>query len=612
MIERSKKSRREKSLLGSLKVSLGEFRCDGSTVLHEVAQNLFEGLSTPISLSCEILLRYGELKQLLEKTIDPLMYNDPLKFRDDYQAVSFLKKVPFEIQGVDREKTAYEKFLLSEEQCRATNHRIRTKQFSLQRSDSLEGRAYRIAVDYIAEVLGNFSSREWLLSCRFGPGTFNHSLTRGTSSLYDKLQVNPSVSKDMEDLGRLLVMSSPPWARSLTGFEDEGFWPFVDETMLDVVPGNRVAFVPKNAITHRSIAIEPLLNVYAQLGIGAMLRRRLKRAGIDLNDQSVNQAAAEVGSRNSSLATIDLSSASDTVAREVVRLFLPDQWFNPMDLCRSKVGSIYGKSIWYEKFSSMGNGFTFELETLIFKSLAHAACVVTGTDPNLVSVYGDDIVLPEDSYETLEDILTFFGFSLNGKKSYSKGYFRESCGKDWFDGLDVRPFFVDELPTRAVALFRLANGLRRASYRRHNRNGCDVRLHNAWRSVLFRLPKAVVRSVRVPAHAGDSDGIISDWDEAQASPFVVPSRDGWEGWFAPRYTAVPVKVLQESNFLGAVASLLYRCKDGSKHSYLPWDVRKDYRIEAFSSAPPRQGRDYVYLLKTNAFYGNWTQLGPWR
>lgn len=600
MEHRTRVPKRLKSLWGSLAATAQETKVDGVAVLSKVATELFESLQTPVSLSCEILLRYGEIAQLARKTVDPKDYNDQAKFADDYQAISFLRKVPFQnVEGLSPEAEAKKKFFEAEAQCKETNHRIRTFLAKPERASAVARQAFCLAVSAIREVLGDVvSSAEWLSGCRFGPGAFNHPSVSGLTSIYDKLQVCPSVTRDFREAGAVLVMSSPSWARSVTDTEVEGFWPFVSPDLLHETPGNRVTFVPKTATTERAIAIEPLVNIYAQLGLGRMIRRRLDAvAHIDLNDQSLNQQLAREGSIRGFLATIDLSSASDTVARELVRALLPEAWYKVLDITRSKVGVLDGTPFVYEKFSSMGNGFTFELESLIFWALSRSACVIAGT-PEMVSVYGDDIVVPVDAYDTLEEILTFFGFTFNKAKSFKSGPFRESCGKDYYNGCDVRPFLQTEVPEEVQDLFTLANGLRRlASRRLHPYMGCDVRFRRAWKSVVSALPRCIASHVRVPAHAGDSDGLVCNWDEAQISSFVLRDSGGMEGWFAPRMNPTPIGARKVSNFEGAVASLLYRAKDGFGSDY--------------ASADPRQGRDVTFELRNGAYYGPWTDLGPW-
>jgi hypothetical protein len=587
-----------------------DFRAPSGT-LKSVAVDLFESLNTPISLSCEILLRYDEVEQLVRKTVNPRDYSLPTRFRDDYQAVSFLKKAPLEIEGVDPLVTAKEKFFDAEVSCGETNMRFRALCAGIKNASPQVEVAITAAALEVQRVLGSHvNSREWLDACRFGPGAFNHSEARGLTSLYDKLQVSPSVSHDMAEIGALLVQSQPQWARSVTNCEIDGFWPFVTREEMSLVPGNRIAFVPKTAVTHRTIAIEPLMNVYAQLGLGKLMRRKLRlKCGLDLDDQVPNQEMACRGSIDGSLATIDLSSASDTVARELVRFLLPHEWFERLDLCRSKVGLLDGKWLRYEKFSSMGNGYTFELETLIFWSLAISCVKLLELDPFEVRVYGDDIIVPSEAYDFLVEVLTFCGFTANSSKSFRDGPFRESCGKDFYDGLEVRPFFQKESLDGVETLFRLANGIRRTAFRRARNLGCDAQLRRPWISVVKALPRTIAQNLRVPAHAGDSDGLVCNWDESQTSPFVISNDRGWEGVSGLRLQATPLEVRRPTNMLGVIAAMLYRLKD--ERTLGDPDLK---HLDDPSSAPssPRQGRDFEYQLRSKAFYGPWSDFGPWR
>jgi hypothetical protein len=92
----------------------------------------------------------------------------------------------------------------------------------------------------------------------------------------------------------------------------------------------------------------------------------------------------------------------------------------------------------------MGNGYTFELETLIFVLLSICACDEVGVSSKDVSVYGDDIIIPVEAYDVLKEVLETCGFTINEDKSYHEGPFRESCGEDYFRGINVRPFLVRE------------------------------------------------------------------------------------------------------------------------------------------------------------------------
>lgn len=231
--------------------------------------------------------------------------------------------------------------------------------------------------------------------------------------------------------------------------------------------------VPKTSVIDRVACKEPELNMYCQKAVGDFIRQRLKRNGIDLNDQTVNQVLAREGSMDGSLATIDLSSASDSVTISLVQAILPLEWSMLLMELRSPNTwvpahtSEDGSSIeahWHinEMISSMGNAFTFELESLLFWLLTRACAYFTRTQGR-ISVYGDDIICPSGLRDSVESTLEFFGFTLNPSKTFWDGNFRESCGKHWFSGVEVTPFYVKRVPTRLSDWCLLLNHLRQWS-----------------------------------------------------------------------------------------------------------------------------------------------------
>jgi hypothetical protein len=228
-----------------------------------------------------------------------------------------------------------------------------------------------------------------------------------------------------------------------------------------VSDGNKVVFVPKDAKTERSIAAEPSVDSFIQLGIGRLMRNRLRRFGVDLDSQELNRDLARYGSLTGKVATVDLSMASDTVSKAVVDYLIPDDWLEPMKCCRSASWRRGGDRGYYHKFSSMGNGYTFEMETLIFYAIALAVAEDVGTPPWEVSTFGDDITIGVECLPLLSKSLVFCGFKVNEDKTFGSGPFRESCGKDYFFGTNVRPYFVRSLLrcTRDVAKFH--NGILR-------------------------------------------------------------------------------------------------------------------------------------------------------
>lgn len=217
------------------------------------------------------------------------------------------------------------------------------------------------------------------------------------------------------------------------GFRGEGMVRLVDQSVL--------LTVPKKTEIDRVIAKEPECNALLQRMYGLHIRKRLLKVGIDLETQVPNQDLAFLGSVTGRWATIDFSSASDTLTCQLVLLLLPPEWFEVLDALRVKETRIGNHTHELELFSSMGNGFTFELETLIFLALARAVCYFSGVKGKIL-VYGDDVVIPTKAARRYMRVSRFFGLKPNLDKSMVDGYVRESCGKYYHCGRDVTPFYV--------------------------------------------------------------------------------------------------------------------------------------------------------------------------
>lgn len=561
---------------------------------------MWETLDTPLSLGLSLLVKNGQVIDALGIDFDPKRYLDQewRTARDDYQAVSFIRKFPFEMEGIDRTAAAWEKFQKAEEQCRITNERFRAAR--LRGFPPRVDAVITIASRKIASWLGKLDAGAWALRCRFGPGA--DALNKGAAAtVYHKLS-RLSVTPDFEDGALGLVRSHPAWEQSLLGESQEALDGMSIASvrtrvrqLLQVVPGNRVTFVPKSALIDRTIAIEPGLNIYAQLGLGALIRGRLKKVGLDLDQQFPNQELAREGSVNGEIATIDLSMASDTVATELVRELLSyrpqgapaasaARWLTALEWCRSKKGTIsiegVERSFRYEKFSSMGNGFTFELESMIFYALA-LACAEVNAEKRLqwIRAYGDDIAIPVTCVRLLEEVLAFCGFSVNTQKSYSEGVFRESCGADFLNGRNVRPYFLKEKDETAAGLFRLANGIRRVAFRRNLGIGCDRQLRPVWVHVLDRIPNSL-RDLTVPFRPvecltpsgmrplpwadveSEDGGLAVSHDEAMSSRYVTFARDYQAGWYYAALKARPLSKRYDTNFELLKLYGLYACRDG--------------------------------------------------
>lgn len=230
------------------------------------------------------------------------------------------------------------------------------------------------------------------------------------------------------------------------------------------VEGSRLSFVPKSTRIARTICTEPLLNMMFQKGVSAILERRLQTFfGISLKkldgkypQAEHNAQLAHLGSITGGFATIDLSSASDTIAYSMVRDLIDPANFSWLDKTRSPAAVIPdGATVQLHMVSSMGNAFTFPLQTAIFAAIVHAVYRLHGLHPvgpgrgcsGNFGVFGDDIVVDTRVYTAVLQALEMFGFTPNVDKSFGTGDFRESCGHDYYCGYFVRGVYLHNLET---------------------------------------------------------------------------------------------------------------------------------------------------------------------
>jgi hypothetical protein len=191
------------------------------------------------------------------------------------------------------------------------------------------------------------------------------------------------------------------------------------------------------------------------------MRYRLREWGLRLNDQDYSVSAMERLARQRDCATIDLSAASDSVAFEVVQWLFPAEWVAVLNAIRSPMYTLDKGKTWtsYEKFSSMGNGTTFPLESALFYALAQACTQIAGGSKQNIRVYGDDIVVEKRTAGLLIEALSFLGFRTNTDKTFVFGRFHECCGVDIYDNVDVRPVYLRQVPKAPDEVANLHNRL---------------------------------------------------------------------------------------------------------------------------------------------------------
>ena len=187
-------------------------------------------------------------------------------------------------------------------------------------------------------------------------------------------------------------------------------------------------------------------------GLGRVIEERLRNYGYDIKRlQPVHGELARFGSLTGSLVTADQSLASDNITCQLVDALLPRKWANACKFGRIGKMVLNGNELVTPTFSTMGIGFTFPLQTLIFLCLLLAIRDHCKLDEQaVVSVFGDDLIYATEMHSLVADVFPSLGLVLNADKTFATGDFRESCGHDYFRGVDVRPFHLGRASTKGA------------------------------------------------------------------------------------------------------------------------------------------------------------------
>ena len=504
-------------------------------VLHA----LCEQIGTPRALSVKMLSANGEWAGLQELRVVPANYDCPEAMWKDALVTELLRKCDLETT-VDKRAAAVRTFWECEARNKRTNDRLSRFLPNPGYLDNWDAKDESVA-EFIAQwrkdvklIVGQLPTD---LTPRFSGGA-TYADTGDLKTIPDKMSSTPTLYQGTRCL--LPFWHETAWAHALLCDRP---WQSDPRT----VRGNIFFTVPKDGTKFRGCCKEASISVAYQLDAGRILRRRLRRIGIDLKEgQDRHKALACQASIDGSLATIDMSNASDTVCRVLVQLLLPEQWHELLTSLRASHTRLDGRFVRLEKFSSMGNGFTFELETLVFATLARRIVAAEGGDPDCVTCYGDDLIVPTEHCDSVLAALAFFGFEPNKKKTFVEGRFRESCGGDFFDGVPVRAVNLEEIPDEPQKWIALANGLRRVA---GGDDLCPTRwdiVRTAWQRCVGNIP-SVIRRCRGPSYLGDIvlhdtpdrwswvtgpvRGYDNTWDTRPLLAYLpIPSVLPWHHW----------------------------------------------------------------------------------
>jgi hypothetical protein len=244
--------------------------------------------------------------------------------------------------------------------------------------------------------------------------------------------------------------------------------------------------VPKDARGPRLICVHPAEAIWVQQGLRRSLERAIgayrfargpwPRGHVNFDDQTVNGRIALLSSRSRRYATIDMKEASDRISDQLVQILF-GSWYSWFGSCRAqkveipyydRKGQVYDTDL--HCYAAMGNATTFPVQSLVFWAICVASLQRQGLhQPGSVFVFGDDIIVPSAAAEEVINDLESFGLVVNRRKSFYRGAFRESCGVDAFNGVNVSPIrwklslYADTLP-ELQALSDLGMRLRMSGY----------------------------------------------------------------------------------------------------------------------------------------------------
>ncbi len=367
----------------------------------------------------------------------------------------------------------------------------------------------RVQAEKDLDCLKDWSWYDYLDNAGLITGPGSSLFSQGQNSFFEKLFINRLVTTDI-NLHTELMRYYARTNRSLLAAERQR--QTLTGEVATVVNYSRLGVVRKNAKTDRTICTEPNLNMIFQRALGEGINHALRvHYGYDEALQpDRNREHARTGSLYGDLCTIDLSSASDTISLALCKAILPSWIFAAITDCRSPNTLLDDELIPLAMVSSMGNGFTFPLETYIFSVITRVTAAEHGlafrrfdhdrVDAGNYGVFGDDIICPSVLFDSLNLRLEMCGFIPNREKSYAHGYFRESCGTDWYGGYDVRGVYlkrIDRVQDRYSAFNRLVRWGLRNQFTLYNT--LSVLLSDGWRQCVIPASDPDVEGYKVPA-----------------------------------------------------------------------------------------------------------------
>lgn len=437
--------------------------------MNKCIMDLLEDFNTSRSLALAISFRnesYKTVDLCLLKELDPYHFDDAHSLHVHKQSIALFKKSSYIAYDGDAIAESMDHFFKVDSECLVSDYQVRT----------LKGQQWEIvntAREIMSNILGEIPKYDEIFR--------ELVITSGSVGGIGGDDVN--IVTKLEDFAQL------PVSRAATPFlsyllKD----PLVASIYRNNVPADYAELfsVPKQYNKVRVAAKSQIGNMLLQRPIGLFIGKKLKqRCGIDISTQQEFHKFL-VTSFHDVYATIDQSDASDRICVELCKALLPYDWFRLLNLTRHRYLKVKGSEslVSMHKMANQGNGFIFELQTLIYYSLAKATVIVLHGEERasktLISVFGDDMICEEVHAAAIAQSLEFCGQKINFEKSYFSGRFKESCGVDTFDGFNVRAKYIKQFSSNLRGLYELTNFIRSlydCNLIGGNRNILDIRAY---------------------------------------------------------------------------------------------------------------------------------------
>lgn len=232
-------------------------------------------------------------------------------------------------------------------------------------------------------------------------------------------------------------------------YDDE---PNIPQWVLNKPPGEdvpaKLTSVPKNILKRRWICKESTTTMFLQQAVKDRWADFINQNAdlshfMPIRDPERNASLAQTGSITGGYATIDMSDASDTVPNRLIqRIFAGTPLTFGLKFFRSRSVRIPTVGVRrLLKHAPMGSALCWLAMLSLIAGLCFLAVQRCGDVPKRgdFAVYGDDVVIRTKYVPELRKLLDETGFKLNVNKTFLDGPFRESCGGEYLNGIEVTP-----------------------------------------------------------------------------------------------------------------------------------------------------------------------------